>query len=101
MIRIHTNITPTLAGFLKDMNSNRQTVISLNGASLSALPDLQTPVIWHQENNTTTAAAAAQLIYGGIAATGRLTAAEGHFAKGAGINTKKQDWVTAHPKRLD
>lgn len=89
VIRIHTNITPALAGFLKDMNSNRQTVISLNGASLSALPDLQTPVIWHQENNTTTAAAAAQLIYGGIAATGRLPAAEGHFAKGAGINTKK------------
>lgn len=61
--------------FLEDLRKTRQVIVVLYGnpASLKMLDDADFPVIWSANNNPGSANFTAQLLFGGVAASARLT----------------------------
>lgn len=87
-----TRFSPLLLEFLADMESQTKLVFVLagKGANLQHLARFSSPVIWNESNNDASASVSAQVIFGGIAASGRLdTDYGGRFRKGGGYSTTK------------
>lgn len=100
IVRLSSLNTP-LINFLKQIENNRQLVIVCSGAqNLASLGAFRSPVIWNEEDSEMNASAAAQMIFGGMAASGRLKTAYGLFPKGAGFTTSKTRLGYAFPESV-
>ncbi len=81
-----------LNNFISDLESQSNVifVLSGNGAGLSRLDKTKSPVIWNKLESPEAASASAQVIFGGIASTGKLDANYSTaFKKGLGFTTEK------------
>ncbi|MBD2756737.1 serine hydrolase domain-containing protein [Spirosoma validum] len=102
--------TKKLLNFIRDQQAISNVVIVLagSGKNLAFLESLNSPIIWYKTNTAEGASVAAQLIFGGVAATGRLDAAYGKmFKQGSGYTTQKTrlgysvpEAVSVHSDRL-
>ncbi|MDB5030555.1 serine hydrolase [Mucilaginibacter sp.] len=87
-----TKFTPACLGFVKDMESLNKVIfiITGDGKNLNYLNNTKSPVIYCKNNTSEGASIAAQLIFGGVAAKGKLTATyTSNFTIGAGYQTQK------------
>ncbi len=61
--------------FIKDLAKSKKVIVSLygEGKSLASFDAITAPIIWCSANNAEAAGIVPQIIFGGIAATGKLT----------------------------
>lgn len=81
-----------LIDFIKDISGTRQTLIVItgDGKNLARLDELNTPIVWYENDNACGASIAAQVLFGGVASSNRLkTAYSKKFQKNAGFSTRK------------
>ncbi|TZF85644.1 serine hydrolase (plasmid) [Pedobacter sp. BS3] len=78
--------------FILEVEKNRKAVIIFSGQAnaLTKLDAIQSPLIWNPQNTPESAAVTAQVIFGGIAASGRLAETYSpRYTKGSGFDTQK------------
>ena len=76
--------------FINSISKNKQVIISFfgNGPGLKSFDLLKTPIVWTAQNNADAAAIVPQYIFGGIAASNKLTTAfSARYTMGAGFVT--------------
>ncbi len=76
--------------FINSISKNKQVIISFfgNGAGLKSFDLLRSPIIWTVQNNADAASLIPQYIFGGIAATNKLTTAySARYTTGSGYTT--------------
>ncbi len=76
--------------FINSISKNKQVIISFfgNGPGLKSFDQLQSPIIWTAQNNADAAAIVPQYIFGGIAASNKLTTAySARYTMGSGFTT--------------
>jgi len=76
--------------FINSISKNKQVIISFfgNGPGLKSFDQLQSPMIWTAQNNADAAAIVPQYIFGGIAASNKLTTAySARYTMGSGFTT--------------
>jgi len=76
--------------FINNINKNKQVIISFfgNGPGLKSFDLLKSPIIWTGQNNADAAAIVPQYIFGGIAASNKLTTAySARYTMGSGFTT--------------
>jgi serine-type D-Ala-D-Ala carboxypeptidase len=87
-----TSFDPALIDFIKDMAGSRQIMIVItgDGKNLAHLDELNTPIVWYEDDNASGASIAAQVLFGGVAVSNRLkTTFSKKFPKNAGFTTRK------------
>ncbi|MGM9474908.1 serine hydrolase domain-containing protein [Pedobacter sp. GSP4] len=76
--------------FINSISKNKQVIISFfgNGPGLKSFDLLKSPIIWTAQNNADAAAIVPQYIFGGIAASNKLTTAySARYTMGSGFTT--------------
>jgi CubicO group peptidase (beta-lactamase class C family) len=76
--------------FINSISKNKQVVISFfgNGPGLKSFDLLKSPIVWTGQNNIDAAAIVPQYIFGGIAASNKLTTAySARYTMGSGFTT--------------
>nr|WP_276901293.1 serine hydrolase [Pedobacter kyonggii] len=76
--------------FINSISKNKQVIISFfgNGPGLKSFDLLKSPIVWSGQNNIDAAAIVPQYIFGGIAATNKLTTAySARYTMGSGFTT--------------
>jgi len=76
--------------FINSISKNKQVIISLfgNGPGLKSFDLLKSPIVWTGQNNADAAAIVPQYIFGGIAASNKLTTAySARYTMGSGFTT--------------
>ncbi|WP_421946137.1 serine hydrolase domain-containing protein [Pedobacter sp.] len=76
--------------FINSISKSKSVIISLfgNGTGLKSFDALNTPIIWTAQNSTDAAAIVPQYIFGGIAASNKLTSAfSAKYTIGSGFST--------------
>jgi len=76
--------------FINSISKNKQVIISFfgNGPGLKSFDLLKSPIVWTGQNNADAAAIVPQYIFGGIAATNKLTTAfSARYTMGSGFTT--------------
>ncbi|WP_227256351.1 serine hydrolase [Pedobacter sp. MR2016-19] len=76
--------------FISSISKNKQVIISFfgNGPGLKSFDLLKSPVVWTGQNNADAAAIVPQYIFGGIAASNKLTTAySSRYTTGSGFTT--------------
>jgi len=76
--------------FINSISKNKQVIISFfgNGPGLKSFDQLQSPIIWTAQNNADAANLVPQYIFGGIAASNKLTTAySARYTRGSGFTT--------------
>lgn len=76
--------------FINSISKNKQIIISFfgNGPGLKSFDLLKSPIVWVGQNNADAAAIVPQYIFGGIAASNKLTTAySARYAMGSGFTT--------------
>ncbi|RZL16984.1 MAG: beta-N-acetylglucosaminidase [Pedobacter sp.] len=76
--------------FINNVAKNKQVIIALFGAGsgLSAFDNLNVPIVWSESKTDEAALVVPQVVFGGIAATGKLTRQfSSKFSRGSGFNT--------------
>lgn len=87
-----THFAEPLLSFLQEQSASNKVIVVLtgNGKNLASLDKIAAPVIWNKSATKESAAMAAQLIFGGMAARGKLDASYSkNFIKGSGFVTRK------------
>jgi CubicO group peptidase (beta-lactamase class C family) len=87
-----TPFGPALIDFIRDISASRQVVIVIagDGKNLAHLDELNTPIVWYENDNAFGASIAAQVLFGGVAVSNRLkTTFSKKFQKNAGFFTRK------------
>ncbi|WP_423148604.1 serine hydrolase domain-containing protein [Rubrolithibacter danxiaensis] len=87
---------PAIMSFIKDMEKNRQLILVLNGnvSSLANLDSINSPIIWSAKESAEQAQVSAQLIFGGLAASGKLK-------QSASLKYKQGDGFVTSANRLN
>ena len=81
---------PRYINFINSISKNKQVIISFfgNGPGLKSFDQLKSPIVWTSQNNVDAAAIVPQYIFGGIAASNKLTTAySARYTTGAGFTT--------------
>jgi CubicO group peptidase (beta-lactamase class C family) len=76
--------------FINSISKNKQVIISFfgNGPGLKSFDLLKSPIVWTAQNNADAAAIVPQYIFGGIAASNKLTTAfSARYTMGSGFTT--------------
>jgi len=76
--------------FINSISKNKQVIISFfgNGPGLKSFDLLKSPIVWTGQNNIDAAAIVPQYIFGGIAASNKLTTAySARYTMGSGFTT--------------
>jgi CubicO group peptidase (beta-lactamase class C family) len=76
--------------FINSISKNKQVIISFfgNGPGLKSFDLLKSPIVWTAQNNADAAAIVTQYIFGGIAASNKLTTAySARYTMGSGFTT--------------
>ncbi|MCX2493960.1 serine hydrolase [Pedobacter sp. PF22-3] len=76
--------------FINNISKNKQVIISFfgNGPGLKSFDLLKSPIVWAGQNNADAAAIVPQYIFGGIAASNKLTTAySSRYTTGSGFTT--------------
>ncbi|WP_293744775.1 serine hydrolase [uncultured Pedobacter sp.] len=76
--------------FINSISKNKQVIISFfgNGPGLKSFDLLKSPIIWTSQNNADAAAIVPQYIFGGMAASNKLTTAySARYTMGSGFTT--------------
>jgi CubicO group peptidase (beta-lactamase class C family) len=76
--------------FINSISKNKQVIISFfgNGPGLKSFDLLKSPIVWTAQNNGDAAAIVPQYIFGGIAASNKLTTAfSARYTMGSGFTT--------------
>jgi len=76
--------------FINSVSKNKQVIISFfgNGPGLKSFDLLKSPIVWAGQNNIDAAAIVPQYIFGGIAASNKLTTAySARYTMGSGFTT--------------
>ena len=76
--------------FINSISKNKQVIISFfgNGPGLKSFDLLKSPIVWAGQNNIDAAAIVPQYIFGGIAASNKLTTAySARYTMGSGFTT--------------
>ena len=82
---------PETLSFIKESQKNKQVILNLTGnlKSLALLEQVDAPIIWSEKQSDESSIFTAQLIFGGVAALGRLSQeASVKYKTGAGYSTK-------------
>lgn len=82
---------PRVLPLLLDLQLNKQLIISFSGSStsLKMLDAIRAPIIWTETKSALSASFNAQLVFGGLAVSGRLTQnLSTHFSAGSGFSTE-------------
>ncbi len=77
--------------FINTLAKSKEVIVALfgNGNALASFDMLEAPIIWTPASDTEAAALVPQVIFGGIAATGKLkTAYSAKYTLGSGFNTE-------------
>lgn len=83
---------PEIISFILEVQKQKEVILAGYGdkAYLQMLSNLSVPIIWNSENSAIAADNSAQLIFGGIAATNRLShSVSSTYPAGSGFSTKK------------
>jgi len=76
--------------FINSISKNKQVIVSFfgNGPGLKSFDLLKSPIIWTSQNNADAAAIVPQYIFGGMAASNKLTTAySARYTMGSGFTT--------------
>ncbi|WP_244278808.1 serine hydrolase domain-containing protein [Pedobacter suwonensis] len=76
--------------FINSISKNKQVIVSFfgNGPGLKSFDLLRSPIIWTSQNNADAAAIVPQYIFGGMAASNKLTTAySARYTMGSGFTT--------------
>lgn len=77
--------------FINTLAKSKEVIVALfgNGNALASFDMLEAPIVWTPASDTEAAAVVPQVIFGGIAATGKLkTAYSAKYTLGSGFNTE-------------
>ena len=77
--------------FINTLAKSKEVIVALfgNGNALASFDMLEAPIVWTPASDTEAAALVPQVIFGGIAATGKLkTAYSAKYTLGSGFNTE-------------
>lgn len=89
--------------FIQEAQKTKEVIVAGFGnmAALATLDSLNTPVVWNPEVTTYAAENTAQIIFGGEAATGRLSqTVSGKYTNGLGYRTVKTRLAYSTPEAL-
>ena len=81
---------PRNMNFIRNVSKSKKVILSLFGetGSLTAFDELKTPLIWSMQNTDEAATIVPQVIFGGIAASGRLSSNYSmKYSSGKGFST--------------
>lgn len=83
--------TARYINFINTLAKSKEVIVALfgNGNALASFDMLEAPIVWTPASDTEAAAVVPQVIFGGIAATGKLkTAYSAKYTLGSGFNTE-------------